>query len=448
MLQRKIEKQIWNWLENDRKALLIEGARQVGKTSVIRKVLDDAKRKYVEFNLIDQPEIVGLFKNIENADDLIANLSLLTDKKLIKGETVLFFDEIQEYKEIVTKIKFLVDEGAFRYIFSGSLLGIELKNIKSAPVGYMRTLTMYPMDFEEFLQLYNFTDELKEVLRKSFEQRTPINDALHEKLMQIFRMYLIVGGMPAAVKKFRETKDLEDVFAEHEDIITQYKKDFTKYETEEKRLYLTRIYDLIPAELNAKNKRFNFSDLQKGLRFERSEDDFIWLEKAGVAMSAYNTSEPIVPLQLNEKSSLFKFFLSDVGLLTSMYGKATKLKILNNEEDINCGAIYENVAAQELLAHKYKLFYYNTKSQGEVDLMIEYQGDVLPIEIKSGKTYQRHSALNNLLKIENYKIDQAFVFNNYNVEVKEKIVYYPIYMLMFINENEMLQMPKVEIKGF
>lgn len=448
MLQRKIEKQIWNWLENDRKALLIEGARQVGKTSVIRKVLEDAKRKYVEFNLIDQPEIVGLFKNIENADDLIANLSLLTDKKLIKGETVLFFDEIQEYKEIVTKIKFLVDEGAFRYIFSGSLLGIELKNIKSAPVGYMRTLTMYPMDFEEFLQLYNFTDELKEVLRKSFEQRIPINDALHEKLMQIFRMYLIVGGMPAAVKKFRETKDLEDVFAEHEDIITQYKKDFTKYETEEKRLYLTRIYDLIPAELNAKNKRFNFSDLQKGLRFERSEDDFIWLEKAGVAMSAYNTSEPIVPLQLNEKSSLFKFFLSDVGLLTSMYGKATKLKILNNEEDINCGAIYENVAAQELLAHKYKLFYYNTKSQGEVDLMIEYQGDVLPIEIKSGKTYQRHSALNNLLKIENYKIDQAFVFNNYNVEVKDKIVYYPIYMLMFINENEMLQMPKVEIKGF
>lgn len=448
MLQRKIEKQIWNWLENDRKALLIEGARQVGKTSVIRKVLDDAKRKYVEFNLIDQPEIVGLFKNIENADDLIANLSLFTDQKLIKGETVLFFDEIQEYKEIVTKIKFLVDEGAFRYIFSGSLLGIELKNIKSAPVGYMRTLTMYPMDFEEFLQLYNFTDELKEVLRKSFEQRIPINDALHEKLMQIFRMYLIVGGMPAAVKKFRETKDLEDVFAEHEDIITQYKKDFTKYETEEKRLYLTRIYDLIPAELNAKNKRFNFSDLQKGLRFERSEDDFIWLEKAGVAMSAYNTSEPIVPLQLNEKSSLFKFFLSDVGLLTSMYGKATKLKLLNNEEDINCGAIYENVASQELLAHKYKLFYYNTKSQGEVDLMIEYQGDVLPIEIKSGKTYQRHSALNNLLKIENYKIDQAFVFNNYNVEVKDKIVYYPIYMLMFINENEMLQMPKVEIKGF
>lgn len=448
MLQRKIEKQIRNWLDNDKKALLIEGARQVGKTSVIRKVLEDAKQYYVEFNLIEQPEIVGLFKNIENADDLIANLSLLTDKKLIKGETVLFFDEIQEYKEIVTKIKFLVDEGAFRYIFSGSLLGIELKNIKSAPVGYLRTLTMYPMDFEEFLQLYNFTNELKTTLRKAFEERTPINAALHEKLMQIFRMYLIVGGMPAAVKKFRETKDLEEVVAEHEDIFTQYKKDFTKYEADEKRLYLTRIYDLIPAELNAKNKRFNFSDLQKGLRYERTEDDFVWLEKAGVALPAYNTSEPIVPLKLNEKSSLFKLFLSDVGMLTTMYGKATKLKILNNEEDINYGAIYENVAAEELLAHRYTLFYYNTKKQGEVDLMIEYNGEVLPIEIKSGKTYQRHSALNNLLELENYTIKQAFVFSNYNIEVKGKIVYYPVYMLMFLNENETLQMPKVEIEGF
>jgi len=448
MLQRKIEKQLWNWLKNDNKALLIEGARQVGKTSVIRKVLEDAKQYYVEFNLIDQPEIVGLFKNIENSDDLIVNLSLLTNKKLIKGETVLFFDEIQEYKEIVTKIKFLVDEGDFRYIFSGSLLGIELKNIKSAPVGYLRTLTMYPMDFEEFLQLYNFTDELKETLCKAFKTRTPINETLHEKLMQIFRMYLIVGGMPAAVKKFRDTKDLEDVVAEHEDIIMQYKKDFTKYEAEEKRLYLTRIYDLIPAELNTKNKRFNFADLQKGLRFERSEDDFIWLEKAGVAMSAYNTSEPLVPLKLNEKSSLFKFFLSDVGMLTTLYGKATKLKILNNEEDINCGAIYENVAAQELLAHRYSLFYYNTKKQGEVDLMIEYEGEVLPIEIKSGKIYQRHSALNNLMEIENYAIKQAFVFSNYNIEVKGKIVYYPIYMLMFLNENELTQMPKVEIEGF
>lgn len=448
MLQRKIEKQILNWLENDTKALLIEGARQVGKTYIIRKCLECAKRDYVEFNLIKQPQIVALFDNIESTDDLIANLSLMTDKKLVKGKTVLFFDEIQEYKEIVTKIKFLVDERAFKYVFSGSLLGIELKNIKSAPVGYLKTLTMYPMDFEEFLQLYNYTDELKATLRKAFETKQPINKAVHEKMLQIFRMYLIVGGMPAAVEKFRETKDLEEVIAEHNDIIAQYKKDFTKYEEEEKRLYLTKIYDLIPAELNEKNKRFNFSDLKKGLHFERSEDDFIWLEKAGVAISVYNTSEPIVPLKLNQKSSLFKFFLSDVGMLTTMYGKTTKLKILNNDQDINYGAIYENVAAQELLAHQFELFYYNTKKQGEVDLMVEYMGGVLPIEIKSGKTYQRHSALNNLLKMENYTIKQAIVFNNYNIETHGDITYYPIYMLMFLNEEETLKLSKIEIDGF
>lgn len=448
MLQRKIEKQILNWLENDTKALLIEGARQVGKTYIIRKCLEYAKRDYVEFNLIKQPQIVALFDNIESTDDLIANLSLMTDKKLVKGKTVLFFDEIQEYKEIVTKIKFLVDERAFKYVFSGSLLGVELKNIKSAPVGYLKTLTMYPMDFEEFLQLYNYTDELKATLRKAFETKQPINKAVHEKMLQIFRMYLIVGGMPAAVEKFRETKDLEEVIAEHNDIIVQYKKDFTKYEEEEKRLYLTKIYDLIPAELNERNKRFNFSDLKKGLHFERSEDDFIWLEKAGVAISVYNTSEPIVPLKLNQKSSLFKFFLSDVGMLTTMYGKTTKLKILNNDQDINYGAIYENVAAQELLAHQFELFYYNTKKQGEVDLMVEYMGGVLPIEIKSGKTYQRHSALNNLLKMENYTIKQAIVFNNYNIETYGDITYYPIYMLMFLNEEETLKLSKIEIDGF
>ena len=448
MLKRKIEKQIHDWLNNGTKALLIEGARQVGKTYVIRKCLEKAKKDYVEFNLIKQPQIITLFNNIENTDDLIVNLSLLTDKKLVKGKTVLFFDEIQEYKEIVTKIKFLVDEGVFRYVFSGSLLGVELKNIKSAPVGYLRTLKMFPMDFEEFLQLYNFTDELKSSLKNAFEEKIPVNETVHEKMMQIFRMYLIVGGMPAAVKKFRETKDLEDVVAEHNDIFVQYKKDFTKYEQEEKRLYLTKIYELIPSELNEKNKRFNFSDLQKGLHFERSEDDFIWLEKAGVAMPAYNTSEPIVPLTLNQKNSLFKFFLSDVGLLTTMYGKATKLKLLNNDSDVNYGAIYENIAAQELLAHGHKLFYYNTKKQGEVDLMIEYENEVLPIEIKSGKTYQRHSALNNLLEMENYTVKQAIVFNNYNVKVKGKIVYYPIYMLMFLNENETLRMPKVQIEGF
>lgn len=444
MLRRKIENDIVHWLKNDKKALLIDGARQVGKTYIIRKVLNDAGCDYNEFNLIEMPELIGLLENSETVDELITNLSLFAKQPFKKGKTVIFFDEIQEFKELATKIKFWVDEGSFKFVFSGSLLGIELKNIRSAPVGYLKTLTMYPMDFEEFLQIYNFTDELKESLHNSFVKRKAVNEEVHNRMMRIFNTYLNVGGMPAAVEKFNGTKNLEDVISEHEDIVFQYKKDFTKYEKEDKKPYLTRIYDLIPAELNSQTKRFNYADLKKGLRYDRSEQNFIWLASAGVALPSYNVTEPAVPLLLNEKSSLFKLFLSDVGMLTSMYGRATKKQLLVNENNINYGAIYENVVAQELKAHGFKLYYFNSKKTGELDFVIEYNGKILPIEVKSGKDYNRHSALNNVLNTENYSIEEAFVLSNYNVSVKNKVIYYPIYMLMFINNND-IKMPEIEL---
>lgn len=444
MLNRKIESSIASWIKDDKKALLIDGARQVGKTYIIRKVLENLDCEYIEFNLIRLPELINLLSKSESVDDMITNLSLFTDKPFIKGKTFLFIDEIQEFKEIVTKVKFWVDEGSFRYVLSGSLLGVALKNITSAPVGYLKTLTMHPMDFEEFLQVYHFTDSLKESLQKSFVNRMPVDEAVHSRLMQIFNTYLNVGGMPATVQKFSETKNLEDVISEHVDIVKQYKNDFTKYETEEKRIYLTQIYDLIPAELNKSNKRFVFADMKKGLRYERSAEDFLWLSSAGVALPVYNVTEPAVPLRINENSSLFKFFLSDVGMLTTLYGKAVKMQLLSDSSDINFGAMYENVAAQELKAHGFTLYYYNSKRFGELDFVIEYKGKALPIEIKSGKDYKRHSALSNIMEISNYSIEEAFVFTNYNVEVKGNYIYYPIYMLMFLN-NEDIKLPIVDI---
>ena len=435
MLQRKIEKPITKWIKDSKKALLIDGARQVGKTYIIRKVLENENCHFIEFNLLKTPEIIPLLKKSETVDDLIVNLSLFADKPFIKGKTFIFFDEIQEFKELATMLKFWVDEGSFRYVFSGSLLGVELKNIKSAPVGYLKTMTMYPLDFEEFLQLYNFTDDLKASLYKSFINRTPVNEEVHKRMMDIFNMYLNVGGMPSAVDKFKETKNLSDVIAEHEDIVLQYKKDFTRYESDDKKLLLTSIYDLIPAELNSNNKRFNFADIKKGLRYERSENSFVWLSSAGVALPTYNVSAPTLPLLLNKKSSLFKLFLSDVGMLTSLYGRSTKLQLLSNGEDINNGALYENVVAQELKAHGFKLYYYNSKKFGELDFVIEYNGKILPIEVKSGKSYQRHSALNNVMELSDYSIKEAFILSNYNVEVNNNLVYYPIYMLMFIKED-------------
>lgn len=435
MLKRKIEKDIMHWIDSSDKALLIYGVRQAGKTFIIRECLRAAGCDYIEFNLIRQPEIVGILSGAASIDDLILKLSLYSDQKIIPGKTFFFFDEIQKYKEIVTKIKFLVEDQRFRYILSGSLLGVEIVNLKSAPVGFLQTLNMYPLDFEEFLQVFNVGQPVLKILRQAFFTKTPVDEMIHGKIMEMFNLYLIIGGMPAAVEKYRTTGNIDDVMDEHRAIIEQYKLDFTQYEEENRKLIITHIYELIPAELNEKNKRFMIADIRKGLRYDRVEDSFTWLWKASVALGVFNTTEPTVPLMLNEKSTLFKLFLSDVGLLTTIYGKACKLKIVSKEKDVNKGAVYENVVAQELHAHGYPLYYYNSKKKGELDFIIEHAGRVLPIEVKSGKDYEKHSALDNVMAAREYGIEEAYVFTNDNIKVNGKLTYFPIYMVMFLQDE-------------
>ena len=435
MLERKIQGTIMRWIRNSDKALLVYGVRQAGKTFIIRECLKASGCDYVEFNLIRQPEIVDILATAGSIDDLILKLSLCTDKRIVPGSTFIFFDEIQKYKEIVTKIKFLVEDRRYRYIMSGSLLGVEIVNLKSAPVGYLQSICMYPLDFEEFLQLFNVDAGIMNMLHSAYDARTPVDELVHRKLMDIFNLYLIIGGMPAAVDKYRATGNIDDVIDEHRSIIEQYKLDFTQYEEENRKLLITHIYEMIPAELNEKNKRFMIADIRKDLRFERVSDSFTWLWKAGVALGVFNVTEPTIPLMLNQKSSLFKTFLSDVGLLTTLYGKPCKLKIVNGEKGVNNGSVYENVVAQELAAHGYPLFYYNSKKKGELDFVVEHAGRVLPIEVKSGKDYERHSALDNVLGTVQYGIDEAYVFTNENVRTKENISYLPIYMIMFLKED-------------
>ena len=435
MLVRKISREIEHWIDNSQKALIIYGARQVGKTYIVRSVLEARGEDYVEFNLIRDKSALEVLHGFTSVDDLILKLSLLSEKPLTPYKTFIFFDEIQEYPEIVTTIKFLVEGGRFRYILSGSLLGVEIKNIKSAPVGYLQSLTMYPLDFEEFLQLFHVDKKIMDGLKDCYTKRQPVDEVIHKRFNEIFNLYLIIGGMPAAVDVYQRTNNIDDVITEHNSIIEQYKQDFTKYEAQHKRLFLTRIYDIIPAELNEKNKRFNVSDVEKGARYDRIKDDFIWLTAAGVAIATYNVTEPVLPLSLNEKTSLFKLFLSDVGLLTTMYGKATKLKIVNGAAGINKGGIFENVVAQELTAHGYASYYYVSKKFGELDFVLEHDGHVLPIEVKSGKDYTRHSALDNVLNVEEYGIPEAFVFSSANISVDGKVVYYPVYMAMFLSEE-------------
>ena len=437
MLKRKIEKDIEKWIENSEKALLVYGVRQAGKTFIIRECLKRNECEYIEFNLINQPELVEVLKNSTSIDDLILKLSLLSEKKIIPGKTIFFFDEIQRYKEIVTKIKFLVEDKRYRYILSGSLLGVEIVNLKSAPVGYLQTLNMYPMDFEEFLQIFNVDENIINNLRNCFLTKTKVDEIIHNKIMEMFNLYLIIGGMPAAVERYRNTENIDEVMEEHRAIIEQYKLDFTQYEEENRKLIITHIYELIPAELNEKNKRFMIADINKSLRYERISDSFVWLWKSGVALGVFNTTEPTIPLMLNEKSALFKLFISDVGLLTTIYGKSCKLKIVNKEGDINKGAVFENVVAQELHAHGYPLYYYNSKKFGEIDFIVEQNGKSLPIEVKSGKAYNKHSALNNLMNAKEYGIEEAFIFTNDNVKIEGKLNYLPIYMVMFLRDEPM-----------
>lgn len=373
-MKRKIKDKISRFLrEESKKALLVTGARQIGKTYIIRECLKEQFSSIVEINFVENEAVKRIFAEFKDTRDILLRLSAVADQPLVKGETVIFLDEVQECKEIVTAIKFLVEEGSYRYVMSGSLLGVELKDIRSVPVGYMNVMEMYPMDFEEFCMA---------------NQVEPVDDLIHDKMMELFRLYLIVGGMPAVVQKYIDTNNLKHVIELQKEILAQYKKDIAKYDPDNK-LYLEDIFNLIPSELNNKNKRFIMKKLNENFKFSRYENSFIWLKDAGVALPTYCASEPTVPLLLSKATNLFKLFASDVGLLVAMYADGIQMKILMNEMNMNYGAIYENVVAQELKCHGFDLYYYNNNRLGELDFLVEYQGKVLPIEVKSGKDYGR-----------------------------------------------------------
>ena len=447
MIRRDAEKQINDWIDNGKDALLITGARQIGKTYLIRNCLKEKNIPYIELNFIENSEYIELFSKSFSSKDIIMRLSLIGGEKLIPGKTVIFLDEVQECKELITAIKFLVEDGSFKYILSGSLLGIELSDLKSAPVGYMSIFDMYPLSFKEFIKALGVSNEIIDILKQSYKNRTEVDVFIHNKLIDLFNLYLIVGGMPEAVSTYIETNNLEKVSKVHEKIIRLYKQDFSKYEVNNK-LKLKEIYDAMPSQLDQKNKRFRLNVLGDKMNYDRAENSFLWLKDAGVAIPVYNLNEPKLPFILNENRSLFKLFFSDVGLLTSQYSLQTKMDILNKEQSINNGSLFENAVAQELLSKGFKLYYFNSKKQGELDFLIELNGKVLPIEVKSGKDYKKHSALNNVMNDLNYDIAEAYILNQNNIEIKDKLIYLPIYMLMFIEDDEIKNpVYKLDLKG-
>lgn len=427
---------IEEWLKRSDKALLVTGARQIGKTWLIREEI--AKSGYCKFevNFIDQPDLVDYLNVKMSANEFLVKLKMIMPEDCKPQETVVFFDEIQKCPEIVTKIKFLVEEGSFKYVMSGSLLGVELKGITSVPVGYLTVLRMYPMDFEEFMIANSVSKTTLEMLKAKFETCQPVDEFIHQKLLSLFFIYLIVGGMPDAVKIYIATKDIREVDKVQRDIVALYKEDFSQHESEDKKLKLISIYDIIPAELNKQNKKFVFTMLNKELKFDRYENSFLWLKDAGVALPVYNVEAPVIPLKASKSSNVFRLFSNDTGLLTSAYPAETKLELINKNSEVNNGAHFENAVAQQLTANGLEPYFCKKKNIGELDVLVEMDGKVVPIEVKSGKAYKAHKSLDNFMKISDYHIEKAYVLSVANIEQEGSVVYLPIYMCYLLKERK------------
>lgn len=434
MLYRNLSRYLTDYYNSSRNALLLTGARQTGKTFACRE-LGKTFKYFVEINFIENPEMIEFFKNVTSADEVILRLTAVSNTTMVPGETLIFFDEVQKCDNLITAIKFLVDDGRFRYILSGSLLGVELKDVRSQPVGYMGIKEVYPLDFEEFLMNMGVSEMVMDNLKECWEYRKGVDSIVHDKLLQYFRLYLIVGGMPAAVAEYKKSSNVNNVVRIQKEILALYRKDISQYATADK-LKIKEIFDIVPSELNAKNKRFILKNMNEHARFDRYKDSFLWLKDAGVVIPVYNVSEPKPPLKLSETRNLFKLFSNDVGLLSAQYADGIQLRLLNGDSSLNIGAVYENLVAEELQTHGFPLYYYNNKRRGEVDFLVNAADKIIPIEVKSGKDYQRHAALKNMMADYVDVRYDPIVFCNGNVTISDGITYMPIYMIMFLKPVE------------
>jgi len=446
MIDRKINDRLERFFKDEgRYALLIDGARQVGKTFAVEEFARTHYEDFIEINFIKMKGACAIFEQATDEEDVLLKLTTFAKRTFKRGRTLVFLDEIQRCPEAVTYIKFLVQEGSCHYILSGSLLGVELKNIRSVPVGFMDEVKMYPLDFEEFVRANGELPTLLEAARKAWNEHKPLDRLYHERLMKLFRLYLVVGGMPAVVQIYLDTHDISQVVREQRRILALYRRDIAQYD-ENNALRIRAVFDRIPAELDEKNKRFFASSIEPGERFEHFGDEFLWMKEAGVALPTVSVQEPCLPLKLGEKPNFFKLFSNDVGLLAAQYMNGIQLKLLNAETDLNFGAVFENFVAQELTAHGFSLNYFASNRRGEIDFVIESNGAVLPIEVKSGKHYQRHHALGFAMNEPSYGISEALVLTDDALKMDGRIFYAPVYMAMFLKADVLPEEVIYEIK--
>lgn len=434
MFTRKAYTRFENWYkQSPHKALLVKGARQVGKTYLIKAFAAEYFENVVIFDMVEDAAAKASFASATSADDLFLRMSVAAAAPMVAGKTIIFIDEVQFCPNIVTYIKYLVQRDDYRFVLSGSLLGVEIENIDSLPVGYVDQVEMYPMDFEEFCWANGLDQGVYQLAGSYAKSEEELPDYLYDRLMSLFHRYLMVGGMPDAVAAFVNSSNLDEVRRVHENIHALYRHDITKYAPEELRLVIRDIYDLIPSELGSKNKRFRLSSIADVKRFSQVTDHFLWLARAGVALPVHNVSAPTSPLLLGVQRNLFKLFYLDTGMLLSTYPKSVAQTLLTGQAKdapkVNLGAAYEGFVAQELKAHEFELRYFTSKKVGELDFVVEdCGGDIAALEVKSGASFTRHAALNNALDVKDYSIDSAIVLAETNVRRDGKVLYLPIFM--------------------
>lgn len=453
MLKRKFTSVLEQYLtENTNKILLVNGARQIGKSYLIRYVGKKLYPHFVEINLQKDKEGPAIFSHVHTTQELYMQVSTIANEILgNKSDTLIFLDEIQAYPHLLTMLKFLREDGRYHFIASGSQLGIALAETTSVPMGSVAIETMYQLDFEEFLWANGAGQEAIDGMRDLFEKRQPLPEGLHRYILQQFQYYLLVGGLPDAVNHFVESHNMREVRDIHRDIHELYRTDASQYDAERK-LMIRRIYDMVPSQLENRKKRIVYQNIEdkKGKHFADYQDEFEYLIESGITLEVKAVSQPKYPLAESSSKNLLKLYLNDVGLLTYLLYGLNINAVLQDERSINLGTVYESVVAQELRAHGFKLYYYDNKKKGEVDFLVnDYSTtQVLPLEIKSGKDYKEHSALSKFLDEKEYNIHQAIVFSNEPRVWQDKGIWYmPIYYIMFLQKSqaEQIILPRLEM---
>lgn len=432
MLKRTVYDKLIRWKESqNRRALCIIGARQTGKTTIIREFGKKNYKYFVEINFVTDKDAEKIFDDSLDADTIIENLTAFKMQKMEPGETLVFLDEIQECPNARSAIKFLVEDGRFDYIESGSLLGVRHREVRSYPVGFEEICYMYPMSFEEFIIANGVQESTLEMLDSCCRTESEVSQSVHDTMLKLFYTYIVVGGMPAAVQTYITTHDIGKVVNIQREILELYRQDISKYAEGNDKIKIRAIFDSIPAQLDDKNRRFFLSKVDKNGRQNRYENSFLWLSDAGVALPSYNVTEPQPPLQLNEKRNIFKLFMNDTGLLCAACMKNIQFDILQGNVAVNMGSILENLFAQAIKCNGFSLNYYESKKYGEIDFVVQNGMMIDLIEIKSGNDYTKHPALDNMMKTDNWSFGEKIVFCKGNIRKQGEILYLPWYMIMF-----------------